>query len=1031
MTVTWFERYGLIVMLAVLTTLFAGVGYYAYVLVQSSEASNAKQTINSQLAMRVDDVQQHFEYGRSQVRFLANTPPNRGIIRALDNQGFDEQDKTSLSQWRDRLATIFRSYIQEHGDVLQIRYILADKNYSELVRVELVDDEIVRTPQSQLQAKGGRDYISHSMQLQSQQTYISDINLNHEFGRVQEPYQPTYRITQLIHDEQGQPRAILVVNYDANVLINSIAQGLAQGLELIGIGAQQQFFAHPDTRWLFANEFNATFVPAQQQFVRTNKQELGMPVYLDKLSAQHVYAQQQSITVGSPQTPIVLSLALYLSKESLAMAIDRRWQVWLGVLIILYVILLLSALTYHHFVIRQLTLSRTIREYHTIFQRTAMPVLLLNSEGAVCSANPAAEQLFNSVNGSENQHFATLLGFEERQCKQIQAAIDKREHLDMELGISKADGEERQVNVSVLPVYEQKQPTSSAVAALLLYDHTTEFNLRRQLQSMNASLETKVAERTEQLEATRKEAEQANEAKSLFVANMSHELRTPMNGVFGMLNLIKKEPLSEQQNHYLQLAQASATNLTGLINSVLDISKIEAGKMELEVQSVNLEVVLSELLQSNSIRPKEKGLLLLLDSSGLTQPTFLGDVTRIRQIFTNLLGNAIKFTDNGHVLIKVQSRLQEGQYRIDFVVEDSGVGIEPSKLKDLFNSFTQADNSITRKYGGTGLGLAITKQLVQLMGGEIRVESELGKGSRFIGHIMLSSAENRAVMAEPLAGSRAVIIDEVAIRKQVITNHLRQWGAEVIDADWHDVDELAASGDFHQLLLFVDATKQGREVQAHLHTLLHAQHSEKLKVIVNCSQYQMNTAFAEQYDNVECLLPPISAVVLAHILFSAEGAEQPLCDSPPVTALDFHSVSGAKVLVVDDNAINQVVVTGVFKDLPITLVSCGDGKQALDILNADPHFDVILMDCQMPVMDGYSASLAIRRGDAGEHYTGIAIIAMTANAMAGDRERCLQAGMSDYITKPVDADQLLEKVYYWLSVANVKKRTQIDVKSEK
>lgn len=381
MTVTWFERYGLIVMLAVLTTLFAGVGYYAYVLVQSSEASNAKQTINSQLAMRVDDVQQHFEYGRSQVRFLANTPPNRGIIRALDNQGFDEQDKTSLSQWRDRLATIFRSYIQEHGDVLQIRYILADKNYSELVRVELVDDEIVRTPQSQLQAKGGRDYISHSMQLQSQQTYVSDINLNHEFGRVQEPYQPTYRITQLIHDEQGQPRAILVVNYDANVLINSIAQGLAQGLELIGIGAQQQFFAHPDTRWLFANEFNATFVPAQQQFVRTNKQELGMPVYLDKLSAQHVYAQQQSITVGSPQAPIALSLALYLSKESLAMAIDRRWQVWLGVLIILYVILLLSALTYHHFVIRQLTLSRTIREYHTIFQRTAMPVLLLNSKG--------------------------------------------------------------------------------------------------------------------------------------------------------------------------------------------------------------------------------------------------------------------------------------------------------------------------------------------------------------------------------------------------------------------------------------------------------------------------------------------------------------------------------------------------------------------------------------------------------------------------------------------------------------------------
>ncbi|TLX50215.1 hypothetical protein CWC31_13040 [Pseudoalteromonas ruthenica] len=1025
------ERSGLITMTLVLSLLFTGAGFYTHYLVTTEEAQNLKRVLDEELSDKVNMVNESIALGRDEVEYFAQLPSTLGIVRALNNQQVDPKTKISLLDWKAILASNFKAYMQEHKHILQMRFVLTDPNHSELLKVQLEGKNIVRVSDSQLQSKAGRDYIHRTMELQKGDTFVSEIGLNREFGKLQQPYQPTYRISQLVFGPDDVAQGMIIINYDAKPLIDSLQSDLPNNLTLIGVGAQEQFFIHPKDNWVFANEFDPLYVAAKRQFADTNKRFYEMPIYLDKASSEKVYSQSGEVFLGSEIEPIVISLHLFTPVSYFETVIHDKWFARLGILLFLYACSLIFMLAYYQYLNRQVRLSRSNHEYFTVFQRTKMPILLVNHEGFVTNCNsPALELVKCSQRTAKCQSVMTLLRLDKETNEALEQGIRQGQAMELSVRMVEFDNRERSININLVPISGRRNSKHASVA-LILYDITKEQTLRQQLEQANTSLEAKVAERTEELDVARKEAELANEAKSLFVANMSHELRTPMNGVFGMLNLIKKEPLSEQQNHYLQLAQASATNLTGLINSVLDISKIEAGKMELEVQSVNLEVVLSELLQSNSIRPKEKGLMLLLDSSGLTQPNFLGDVTRIRQIFTNLIGNAIKFTHNGYVLVCVKSKKDGADCRIDFVVEDSGVGIEPDKIDGLFNAFTQADNSITRKYGGTGLGLAITKQLVMLMGGEIHVESELGKGSRFVGHIMLRSAKSRAVTAKPLAGSCAVIIDEVAIRKQVLTNHLRQWGAEVIDADWHDVDQLAASGDFHQLLLFVDATKQGREVQAHLHTLLHAQHSEKLKVIVNCSQYQMNTAFAEQYDNVECLSPPISAVVLAHILFSAEGAEQPLCDSPPVTALDFHSVSGAKVLVVDDNAINQVVVTGVFKDLPITLVSCGDGKQALDILNADPHFDVILMDCQMPVMDGYSASLAIRRGDAGEQYTGIAIVAMTANAMAGDRERCLQAGMSDYITKPVDADQLLEKVYYWLSVANVKKRTQIDVKSEK
>ncbi len=1026
---TWFERYGLICIVAVLSALFIGAGLYSYSIVSQTHVDELHEELEDALSNRFSMLRTRIDYGRREVKFLANTPPNSGIIRAIDNQGFDTVDNTSLQQWRDRLATIYSSYILEHNDIIQIRYLLVNERFEELVRVDRVANGTRRVPEDKLQTKRGRDYIIHSMDLEPENTYVSDINLNREFGRLAEPLQPTYRISQLLFDDKGAPRAIVVINYDAGALLHDLATDMPSSTGLYAIGGEGQFIIHPDARWLFANEYSAAFTPAQQQVVNTGETFMGLPLYRDKISAMNVLVNERSIDIGNSAHPLSITLMSYMKQSDVYKVIKKEWHVWLGALILLYFLMLIVLVTYHHLASRQLKMSHEISQFKAIIQSMDMPVFGLDSDLVVRSFNASARRFFNATDDEAiGEKYSILLDVPNKEAKQIAKSVKQGLYFAMDVELVDAKGELRQVQFNVVPVKDEAREKLGT--ALILYDRTEEWLLREQLQDINNSLEKKVLARTKQLELARQEAEKANEAKSLFVANMSHELRTPMNGVFGMLNLIKKEPLSEQQLHYLQLAQTSASNLTSLINSVLDISKIEAGKMELEMHPVNIEVVLNELIQSNSIRPLEKGVFLLLDTSELNHKYFMGDITRIRQIFTNLLSNAIKFTESGYVCVSVMAEYEQGACRLGFSIEDSGVGIEPSKLGDLFQSFTQADNSITRKYGGTGLGLAITKQLVELMEGEINVESKPDKGSRFFGHIMLHSIERDEPAKSVLQDCTAVIFDDLSKRKEVVSKILQSWGAEIKPADWESLPALVQRNEHKDtpLYLFVAINKDIAQTHTQLKRLFKQTQDDALRVVM-MTGVQSDREFVDNFENVQSIGSPISSMLIAHTLFDDSEEYSQISESGAVNQYDFESVSGSRLLIVDDNAINQAVVKGVFKDLPLELKTCTDGQQALDILANDPDIDVVLMDCQMPVLDGYSASSAIRRGDASEAYIGVPIVAMTANAMAGDRERCLQAGMSDYITKPIDAEHLLEKTYYWLSVARVKKRGSLKLKS--
>ncbi|WP_462157436.1 ATP-binding protein [Pseudoalteromonas sp. GB56] len=1025
---TWFERYGLICIVIVLSTLFVGAGFYSYSIVSQSHVQEIHDELDEALTNRYGMLRTRIDYGRREVKFLANTPPNSGIIRAIDNQGFDSVDNTSLQQWRDRLATIYTSYLLEHNDIIQIRYLLVNERFEELVRVDRVANGVRRVPEDKLQTKRGRDYIIHTMDLEPQSTYVSDINLNREFGRLAEPLQPTYRISQLLFDDKELPRAIVVINYDAGALLHELATDMPSNTGLYAVGGEGQFIIHPDARWLFANEYSAAFTPAQQQVVNTGETFLGLPLYRDKLSAMNVLLKTQLLDIGNTAHPSHITLMSYMKQSDVHTLIEKEWHVWLGALILLYFIMLIVLVTYHHLASRQLKMSHEISEFKAIIQSMDMPVFGLDGDLMVRSFNTAARRFFNVPDVEViGQKYSAVLKIPNKEAKQIAKSAKQAQYLSMEIELDDAQGDVRQVQFNVVPVKDEHQGKRGT--ALILNDRTQEWQLREQLQDINNSLEKKVLARTKQLELARQEAEKANEAKSLFVANMSHELRTPMNGVFGMLNLIKKEPLSEQQQHYLHLAQTSASNLTSLINSVLDISKIEAGKMELEVHPVNIEVVLNELIQSNSIRPLEKGVFLLLDTSELKHKYFSGDITRIRQIFTNLLSNSIKFTESGYVCVTVAAKYEQGMCRLDFCVEDSGVGIEPGKIGDLFQSFTQADNSITRKYGGTGLGLAITKQLVELMGGEIHVESKPAHGSRFFGHIMLHSLERDEPIKRLLQDNTAVIFDDLPKRKEVVSHVLQSWGADVKSTDWESLPALIERNEQRDgpLYVFVAINKDITQTHTQLKRIFKHTHEDALRVVM-MTGVQSDSEFVDSFDNVQSIGSPISSMLIAHILFDETDEYSQVCESGTPSRYDFESVSGSRILIVDDNAINQAVVKGVFKDLPLALKTCTDGQQALDILAKDRDIDVVLMDCQMPVLDGYSASSAIRRGEASDVHTSVPIVAMTANAMAGDRERCLQAGMSDYITKPIDAEHLLEKTYYWLSVARVKKRSSLKLK---
>ncbi len=523
-----------------------------------------------------------------------------------------------------------------------------------------------------------------------------------------------------------------------------------------------------------------------------------------------------------------------------------------------------------------------------------------------------------------------------------------------------------------------------------------------------------------ELHTARELADRASQIKSMFLANMSHEIRTPMNGVLGMLNLLQRTPLDAGQHRYLKTAQSSAKNLLGVINDILDVSKLESGRLSLERIEFDLQQHLEDVTGLLAGEAQHKGLELVCVIAAGTPRHVCGDPIRLHQVLANLLGNALKFTEWGEVVLWVEPA---GEAGLRFRVRDTGIGMTAAQQAHIFDPFVQADGSTTRKYGGTGLGLTISRQLVALMDSTLTVQSAPEQGSEFSFVVKLETASTARSKLEPPPWSdrRVLVVDDSAATCQALSETLQAWGMRPTVAQdgvtaWRELRQGLTAGQPYQLVLLdrrmpvMDGLALARAIRA-----------ESVLQAVQLIVLGEEEALEPQVTIDGWLSKPVRRLELHDLLARLSGVEPEEGSAGSVPATEASSsvdserpLRGKGVLLVEDNVVNQLIGKEILLQMGLKVDVAENGRKALQALE-DKAYDLVLMDCQMPEMDGYEATRMIRQWEQAEQRTRLPIIALTAHAMPGDREKCLETGMDDYLIKPFQLEEIKRLLKRWLA----------------
>lgn len=590
-----------------------------------------------------------------------------------------------------------------------------------------------------------------------------------------------------------------------------------------------------------------------------------------------------------------------------------------------------------------------------------------------------------------------------------------------------AASRELSIPVNVAPAPWQTTWAYSIYAAVVLLSLWLVWRLQRQKFQREAEysrrLERDVALRTDQLEERNRELQIASRAKSNFLARMSHEIRTPMNGMLGMTHLLMGTELEDKQYRFAQTIKRSAESLLEIINDILDFSKIEAGRLELDQVEFNVSDLVDETVELFSGAAAEKGVELMCSTPPGKMIAAIGDPLRLKQVLVNLLGNAVKFTQDGEVVVRyalIDDNAETLRFR--FEVTDTGVGIQEDSLSLIFDSFSQEDGSTSRRFGGTGLGLAICKQLTEMMGGEIGVESEQGKGSCFWFTLSLKKAGagwfSRSV-SHRLANLNVLVVDDNMTNSNILVSYLSAFGVRADSATsgyaaLKRLDAVTQSTPFDVVIVDADVgDMSGRDAAQAIRA------NPKLQpvkiVLLNTAAGDLDEKEWREAGIDDCLPKPIRQSMLYEsllMLTASTGSYIARKVTREPDASDLEPLSG-RVLLVEDNPVNQAVALGMLEELGCEAVVAINGREAIEYF-AREDFDVILMDCEMPVMDGFTATAAIL--DRGNETRNVPVIALTANAIDGDRERCIDAGMQDYLSKPISFEALHGMLSKWMPV---------------
>ncbi len=945
-----------------------GIAFFSYQDASRLLRNQSVERLSGELHRLTISLKENIDRVRLDVGRIARSDTVMGYNRAVFGEGYDDRFNMTQALWRERLERNFISLLEQRPEYLQIRYIGIDQDGLEIVRVERTASGIIIVPQSQLQKKGQYDYVKKTVQLPADQQFVSSVELNREHGSIVLPVQPVVRAAAPVYTPDKQVFGVIVINVNFDVITRSFSRTPENVVYFIA-DQKGDYLFHPDKD----RRFTLALGGSAGLLKDYPKLELLEPEHMDNKDYRAIELPRKSASL----------IVHYLNYDPL----DKNKY------------LIVNALASHNFI---------DEEAQGFKQRLAVGVLV------------AAILLSVAM--------AMLASFLLKPIQQLTQAANQI-----------AKGKE---SITIPATDRSDELGQLAKSFRTMLHHLT--RSRTKIQQLANNLEEQVKERTSDLQQALVKAEESAKTKSEFLATMSHEIRTPMNGVLGMLSLLSNSKLTKEQMHRVMLAKNSANTLLTLINDILDFSKIDAGKLELECIDFNLLDMLGDFAESMALTAQQKGLELVLDTHKIQESMIKADPGRIRQIFTNLVANAIKFTDNGEVVISVSLKSNhKGSLTLMASVRDTGIGIPPEKQQKMFESFSQVDASTTRKYGGTGLGLAIVKNLVHQMHGDIRVESTPGKGSCFEFSIEVQpSTQSIPVLPEvDISQLTLLIVDDNLTNLEVLRSQFKLWGATVYEAKsarqaleicYQRIDN--PQSHFFDIA-FLDMQMPEMDGAELAKKIRSEPRFDSMKLVMMSSvnnrgdaQYFAQLGFSGYFpkpattnDLFEALnviadnsdaLKNAKPLVTHHYLKTLQRTSKRKIITP-----NCHWDKNARILLVEDNQINQQVASGMLEDINLKCDIAANGIEAISMLRSAPEdapYTLIFMDCQMPEMDGYEATRQIRQGVAGVRYQNIIIIAMTANAMPGDKERCLQTGMNDYLSKPINIGLLYERLLHYI-----------------